>query len=102
MKARPSAEWLERFEAHGVPAGPIYRMDEVFADPQVRHLGIAEPVSHPETGDMELVGQPVTLSRTPAAIVSPIPDKGGHTDDILAAAGFQPSEIADLRRAGVI
>lgn len=102
MKARSSAEWLARFEAHNVPAGPIYRMDEVFADPQVRHLGIAEKVSHPETGEMELIGQPVVLSRTPAAITTPIPDKGGHTDDVLAAAGFSAAEIATLRAEGVV
>ncbi|KAF0226836.1 MAG: hypothetical protein FD175_2950 [Beijerinckiaceae bacterium] len=102
MKARTSADWLEVFEAHHVPAGPIYRMDEVFADPQVRHLGIAETVTHPALGEIELVGQPVTLSRTPAAIVSAIPDKGGHTEEVLRNAGFTSGEIERLRQCGVI
>ena len=102
MKAKSSAEWLAIFEAHHVPAGPIYRMDEVFADPQVRHLGIAEKVEHPERGDIALVGQPVTLSRTPAAITVPLPDKGQHTADILAAAGFSDADIDGFRKSGVI
>ncbi len=102
MKTRPSAEWLDLFEVHSVPAGPIYRMDEVFADPQVRHLGIAEKVTHPDTGEIELIGQPVVLTRTPAAIVTPIPDKGVHTEEILVTAGYSPNDIARFRADGVI
>ncbi|MCZ8259552.1 MAG: CoA transferase [Beijerinckiaceae bacterium] len=102
MKTRPSAEWLDLFEAHSVPAGPIYRMDEVFADPQVRHLGIAEKVTHPDTGEIELIGQPVVLTRTPAAIVTPIPGKGVHTEEILVTAGYSSDEIARFRTDGVI
>ncbi len=60
-----STEWIDRFNAAGVPAGPIYSIDQVFADPQVRHLGIAQPVEHPTLGPIELVGQAVSLSRTP-------------------------------------
>ncbi len=102
MKAKTSAEWLAQFEEHHVPAGPIYRMDEVFADPQVQHLGIAEKVQHPERGEIQLVGQPVTLSRTPAAITVPLPEKGEHTVDILSAAGFSAAEIDGFRKSGVI
>ena len=102
MKTKPSAEWLAIFEEHHVPAGPIYRMDEVFADPQVRHLGIAETVEHPERGLIELVGQPVTLTRTPAAITVPLPDKGAHTAEVLSGAGFSADEIEHFRKAGVI
>ncbi len=102
MKAKTSAEWLAQFEEHHVPAGPIYRMDEVFADPQVQHLGMAEKVQHPERGEIQLVGQPVTLSRTPAAITVPLPEKGEHTADILSAAGFSAAEIDGFRKAGVI
>jgi crotonobetainyl-CoA:carnitine CoA-transferase CaiB-like acyl-CoA transferase len=75
---------------------------EVFADPQVRHLGIAQTVHHPERGDIELIGQPVMLSRTPASITVPLPEKGAHSDDVLAEAGFAADEITRPRRAGVI
>jgi len=102
MRTRTSVAWLDLFEQSGVPAGPIYRMDEVFADPQVQHLGIAERVSHPEAGEMSLVGQPVTLSRTPASIRTAIPGKGAHTTDVLVEAGYSAEHIGSLQQAGVI
>ncbi|MET0222130.1 MAG: CoA transferase, partial [Tardiphaga sp.] len=100
--AKTSADLLTLLERHSVPAGPVYRMDEVFADPQVRHLGIAQSVHHPVLGDIELVGQPVGLSRTPASITAPIPDKGAHSAAVLAEAGLAEDEIDALRRAGVV
>jgi len=100
--AETSAVLLEKLEAHSVPAGPIYKMDEVFADPQVQHLGIAQKVVHPERGEIALVGQPFTLSRTPSAVVTPLPDKGAHSDAILTEAGLSPDEIAVLHAGGVV
>ncbi|MET0967985.1 MAG: CaiB/BaiF CoA-transferase family protein [Tardiphaga sp.] len=100
--AKTSADLLTLLERHSVPAGPVYRMDEVFADPQVRHLGIAQSVHHPVLGDIELVGQPVGLSRTPASITAPIPNKGAHSAAVLAEAGLAEDEIDALRRAGVV
>src|SRR5580693_6263499 len=67
-KKHTSADWIERLNKAGVPSGPIYRMDEVFADPQVKHLGIAQTVHHPKLGDIDLIGQAVTLSRTPSRL----------------------------------
>lgn len=94
--------WLKKLEEHHVPAGPIYRMNEVFDDPQVRHLALAQPVFHPVRGDIRLVGEPVTLSRTPASLVSAIPERGEHTDDILAEAGFDSATIAQLKSKQVV
>jgi len=102
FQSHTSAEWLERLEAVGVPAGPIYKMDEVFADPQVRHLGIAVPCRHPKRGDMRIVGEPVELTRTPASIVTMIPEPGEHTEQVLHELGFAAAEIQRLRNAKVV
>ena len=57
--------WVRELNAAGVPCGPIYSVDQVFGDAQVRHLGIAQDVPNAENRHIRLVGQPVTLSRTP-------------------------------------
>jgi crotonobetainyl-CoA:carnitine CoA-transferase CaiB-like acyl-CoA transferase len=99
---RTSADWLAALEAAGVPAGPIYRVDEVFADPQVRHLGIAAPLHDPERGEIRVVGQAVGLSRTPASVVRSVPEAGEHTQDILGEIGYSDDEIARLRERKII
>jgi crotonobetainyl-CoA:carnitine CoA-transferase CaiB-like acyl-CoA transferase len=99
---RTSAEWLEALEAGGVPAGPIYRMDEVFADPQVQHLKMAADLHHPVRGDIRVVAQPIGLSRTPASVVTPIPEPGEHTDEILTEYGFSRNDIQELRSKRIV
>jgi crotonobetainyl-CoA:carnitine CoA-transferase CaiB-like acyl-CoA transferase len=100
--ARTSAEWLAALEAEGVPAGPIYRVDEVFADPQVGHVGIATPLHDPERGDIRVVGQPIGLSRTPAGVICSVPEQGEHTRTILGEIGYSDDEIAFLRERNII
>src|SRR5580704_7026101 len=102
FKTRTSAEWLQALEAAGVPAGPIYKIDEVFADPQVQHLGIAAPGHHPARGDIRVVGQPLTMSRTPPGVETMIPQRGEHTEEILTEAGYGAADIARLRQAKVV
>ncbi len=97
-----SHHWLAALEAAHVPAGPIYAVDEVFADPQVEHLGIAKPVEHPVLGPIRVVATPVTLSRTPADVVSPTPDAGDHNDEILAELGYDAAAIARFRAGKII
>ena len=101
-KKHASAEWIDRLNRAGVPSGPIYKMDEVFADPQVKHLGIAQPVKHPTLGEIELVGQAVTLSRTPSRLETASPDQGEHTDAILGELGYSAGDITRLREQGVV
>ena len=101
-KTRTSAEWIDVLNRAGCPCGPIYRMDEVFADPQVKHLGIVQPVEHPALGQLDLVGQAVTLSRTPSELRTATPERGEHTDDVLHELGYDAAAIAQLRQAGVV
>ncbi len=102
LRAKSSAEWIVALDAVGVPAGPIYAVDEVFADPQVEHLGIAAPVHHPALGDIRLVGQPVALSRTPPAIATPTPEAGEHSVEILTELGYDEAAVARFKAARVV
>ncbi len=99
---RTSAEWIERLNEAGVPCGPIYSIDQMFADPQVKHLGIAQSVKRKDKSLLTLVGQPVTLSRTPSRLAVRPPEIGEHTDEVLKEFGFKAKEIAQLRKANAI
>jgi formyl-CoA transferase len=94
---RDTADWVETLNEAGVPAGPIYAIDEAFADPQVRHLGIAQKV-----GDVAYLGQPVTLSRTPSRVAAHPPDLGEHTDEVLQDLGYDDAQVARLKRSGIV
>jgi crotonobetainyl-CoA:carnitine CoA-transferase CaiB-like acyl-CoA transferase len=102
MSTQDSAYWLDACEKASVPAGPIYSVDAMFDDPQVQHLGIAQPVTHPVLGDIRVIGEPVGLSRTPASVVTPTPDAGEHNDEILAELGYDAATIAQMRADGAI
>ena len=102
LRQQPSAYWIETLNAAGVPCGPINTIDQVFADPQVRHLGLARPAPSHERGDIELVGQPIIMSRTPSRIRTPPPLMGEHTDEILRELGYDDERIAEFREAEVI
>ncbi|MDH4248314.1 MAG: CoA transferase [Deltaproteobacteria bacterium] len=97
-----SGELVEKLNAEGVPTGPIYTIDQVFADPQVNHLGIVQSVNHPELGNLDLVGQPFTLSRTPGALRAATPLRGEHTQAVLSEMGLSDAEISALRERNVI
>jgi crotonobetainyl-CoA:carnitine CoA-transferase CaiB-like acyl-CoA transferase len=97
-----SAYWLERLEAEGVPAGPVYTYDQVFADPQVRHREMAVEVDHPVAGRARVLGIPIKLSGTPGAIRRPAPLLGEHTTEILAELGYTPQDLERLKASGVI
>lgn len=99
---RSSEAWIKAFNDAGVPAGYIYSIDEVFNDPQVKHLQMASPVHHPELGDISLVAQPITLSDAPFRIRSATPKLGEHTDEVLGAIGYTDGEIEQLRLNEVV
>jgi formyl-CoA transferase len=100
-RTNTTAHWVAALNEAGVPSGPIYTVDQMFADPQVQHLGIATKLNG---GNRETayVGQPIALSRTPARIVSHPPELGQHTEEILREMGYDAARIADLKARQVV
>jgi len=99
---RTADEWVPLLNEAGVPCGPVNTIDQTFADPQVRHLGIATPVAHPTLGELELVGQPIHLERTPFEMRRAAPEAGEHTREILSELGFSEEGVKKLEDAGVV
>jgi crotonobetainyl-CoA:carnitine CoA-transferase CaiB-like acyl-CoA transferase len=97
---RTTADWIDELIEAGVPAGEINDIGQVFANPQVRHLGLAQPVVSQERGETELVGQPILMSRTPSHIAAPPPLAGQHSADILSEIGFSEAEIGEMKASG--
>src|SRR5712675_182593 len=97
-----SGELIAMLNKAGVPCGPINRMDEVFADPQVQHLGMAAPVEPGTLGKIEVVNQPIKLTRTPSQIAHPTPEKGEHTEEVLKEYGYDDESIAEFRARKII
>ncbi|MCH7937008.1 MAG: CoA transferase [Proteobacteria bacterium] len=99
---KTSAEWIEQLNEAGIPCGPIYSIDQVFDDEQVRHIGMEHPVDHPELGKFNVLGQAITMSRHKPRTGVATPNRGQHTDEVLAELGLGAEEIADLRNREVI
>jgi formyl-CoA transferase len=99
---KTSTEWIDIFSAAGVPCGPIYSIDQMFADVQVKHLGIAQNATRPDGNEQTFVAQPITLSRTPSKIVATPPEAGQHTDEVLKEFGFADQEIAALHASDAL
>lgn len=103
MKTRSRAEWLAGLAAAGVPAGPVNSIDQVFADPQVRHRGMVCEARHALTQKpVQLVANPIKMSASPPSCRHAPPVLGQHTDDILKNAGLDAGEIARLRAQGIL
>ena len=101
LQTKASSEWIAALNAAGVPCGPILTIDQVFANEQVQHLGLARAIDHPQLGPIQIQGLPVTLSRSPGAIRTPTPEKGEHSDEILRELGMSAEEIRRLHEEGV-
>ncbi len=101
-EGRSSHELVELMLEKGVPCGEINTIDQVFADPQVQHLGIATPAPTVPYGDTHLVGQPIIMTGTPSKIVQHPPERGENTEEILTEIGYDEAAVAALRERQVI
>ena len=99
---KPSAVWVKILNQAGVPCGPSYDIDEMFNDPQVKHLGMAAPITHSALGPIEIVSQAASLSRTPFRIHSATPELGEHTDEILDGLGIKAADVSSLKERGIV
>ncbi|MFQ5851772.1 MAG: CoA transferase, partial [Candidatus Binatia bacterium] len=102
FRKKPRAYWLETLDANGVATAPINTIQEVFQDPQVKHMAIPREIHHPKVGSSNLIGSPVNLSDTPPRFIRPAPLLGEHTEDILTQFGYDKEAIESLRAHGVI
>jgi crotonobetainyl-CoA:carnitine CoA-transferase CaiB-like acyl-CoA transferase len=100
LAVRTVSEWVEIVNAAGIPCGPVLALDQVFADPQVRHLDVAQTLSHASDGPVTLLKLPLNFSSTPASIRSAAPIPGADTREILAECGYDEAEIEGLVRGG--
>ncbi len=102
MKLRTTDHWVEVLNAVGIPAGPVYRLDQVFDDPQVKHMNITRAVEHPRLGRLNLVGQPLAITGHDGGPRTPAPELGQHTDDILRELGYDENAIRELHEKHVV
>ena len=100
---RTTAQWVSMLEARGVPCGPINRMDQVFADPQVQARAMRLEMSHPVAGKVPLVANPIRMSETPVQYRHAPPTLGEHTEAVLGEwLALDALQLAALHDRGVV
>ncbi len=102
FRTRPASAWLAALHAAGVPCGPIYTVDEIVEDPQVRAREMLVEIDHPSAGRITIPGLPVKCSGTPGSIRRPPPRLGEHTAEVLTDLGVTADDVSRLRSRGVI
>lgn len=102
MGDKTSAEWIDLLNDAGIPCGPIYSIDQMYADPQVKHIGMEHLIEHPDLGSFNVSGQAARMSRYEPRTGVATPNRGQHTDEILSEFGFSAEDIADLRKREVL
>ncbi|MBF6569892.1 MAG: CoA transferase [Candidatus Binataceae bacterium] len=98
----PRSYWIARLEAHDVPFAPVYTLDEVPEDPQVKFMGLFQDLTHPVEGATRIVRRPVSYGKDESFQATAPPTLGEHTEAILGELGYAPAEIARMRADGII
>jgi crotonobetainyl-CoA:carnitine CoA-transferase CaiB-like acyl-CoA transferase len=102
LRVRSSAEWIREFEAAGVPVGPVNRIGDMLADPQVKAREMVVEVEHARAGRVSALGLPIKFSDTPGAVERAAPVLGQHTREVLSSLGYSDAQIDALRDAGAV
>jgi crotonobetainyl-CoA:carnitine CoA-transferase CaiB-like acyl-CoA transferase len=102
LQSRSSAEWLDRLQEMGVPAGPVLDIRQMHADPQALARDMIVETTHPTAGKVKSIGLPIKFSETPGAVLRPAPRFGQHTREVLRDAGFTDVEIDRMAAAGAV
>jgi crotonobetainyl-CoA:carnitine CoA-transferase CaiB-like acyl-CoA transferase len=98
IATKTGEEWLKIITDAGVPCGPIYTLDKIFADPQVLHREMMVELKHPKAGKIKVTGNPVKLSDTPGEIKTSPPTLGQHTEEILTQLGYNRQDVDKMRQ----
>jgi len=101
-RTKPSEWWIATLEEAGIPCGPVNDIREVFADPQVQHLGMAMPIRHRGRGDTHIVASPLNIEGLDTGVYRDVPGLGEHGAEILAEAGLSPEQIEKLKQKGAL
>ena len=99
---KTSQEWIDATNEAGVPCGPIYKIDEMWADPQVEHLKMSRPVDQTALGHYDVVRNAANLSACPDMEYRATPERGEHTDEVYKEFGFAEDEIQKMREGNII
>ena len=102
FRTKTTSHWVEILETAGVPCGPIYNIEQVYADPHVQSREMSVALEHPKAGGIRNIGVPVKLSDTPGSVRTPAPLLGEHSDEVLSQYGYGQAEVAAFRDAGVL
>jgi crotonobetainyl-CoA:carnitine CoA-transferase CaiB-like acyl-CoA transferase len=103
LRPQPRRYWIEKLTAAGVPCGSVRDLREVFSDPQLAARDMVVPMQHAAAGAIRVLGTPIKLSDTPAALRAAPPTLGQHTDSVLQQdLGLEHEAIGNLRTTGVI
>lgn len=102
FRTKTTSHWVEILETAGVPCGPIYDIEQVYADPHVQSREMSVALEHPKAGGIRNIGVPVKLSDTPGSVRTPAPLLGQHSDEILIQYGYAQADVTAFRDAGIL